>query len=143
MDIPLKEARKLGVVNPYIRNSVLSAILDGSRYVNVSSDEYWNAVAQYNLHEEEKKALKQCAKLNDRGIAHEKAGKIKSAIKVYEQNILSEYPAHHSYKRLMVLYHKAKDYENEERVILRALYMFGNFPEYVDRLSKLISKLKK
>lgn len=37
----------------------------------------------------------------------------------------------------MVLYHKAKDYENEGRVIHKALEVFGSYREYEDRLNKL------
>lgn len=142
MNILLKEAKKLGLVDSCIRDRVLSAILNGSKFVDVSPYEYQQAIIQYNKHKEQEKALSQCSKRNNRGISFEKAGKIKSAIRVYEENIKEGYPAHHSYKRLMVLYHKAKDYENEERVIYRALEVFGNYPEYSARLSK-VSKLIK
>ena len=42
----------------------------------------------------------------------------------------------------MVLYHKAKDYDNEERVIYKALEVFGTYPEYENRLDKLSKHLK-
>lgn len=142
MNIPIKEARKFGSEDSIIRDRVLSAILNGSKFVDFTPHEYQQAIIQYNRYKEQEKALSQCSKRNTRGIAFEKAGKIKSAIRVYEENIKEGFPAHHSYKRLMVLYHKAKDYENEERAIYRALEVFGSYPEYNDRLAK-VSKLIK
>lgn len=142
MNIPLKEAKKIGLADSIIRDRVLSAILNGSKFVDFTPYEYQQSIVQYNKYKEQEKALIQCSKRNSRGISFEKAGKIKSAIRVYEENIADGFPAHHSYKRLMVLYHKAKDYENEERVIYRALDVFGNYPEYNERLTK-VSKLIK
>ena len=62
------------------------------------------------------------------------------AIKTYEKNIESDFPAHHSHKRLMVLYRKNKDYENELRVIKRAVEVFSPISqekEYIERLEKV------
>lgn len=84
------------------------------------------------------KELMLCAKLNNKGIAYENDGNIKQAIKTYEKNIESNYPAHHSFKRLMVLYRKSKDFDNEMRVIERALLVFPNESEYEQRLDKVI-----
>jgi tetratricopeptide (TPR) repeat protein len=84
------------------------------------------------------KKLHKCAELNNKGIEYEKNGELKLAIKTYEKNIITDcYPAHHSFKRLMVLYRKEKDYENEHRVILRALEVFPDWQEYIDRLHKV------
>lgn len=137
MNIPLKEAKKLGIVDNIIRDLTLSAILDGKKFIETSPYDYQLATVKYNEYKEQEKKLSQCAKRNNKGITFEKAGKIKSAIRVYEENITDGYPAHHSYKRLMILYHKQKDYENEIRVIERALEVFGNYPEYNDRLIKV------
>jgi len=136
MDITLKQAEKLRshLPNPDI---LIDAILSGKKTFSINEYEYQLVVNRYSQYMEEKKALSECANLNNKGVALEKAGKIKAAIKIYEKNIENGYPAHHSYKRLMVLYHKAKDYENEKRVIMKALEVFIDYPEYVDRLSKL------
>ena len=142
MNIPLKKASKLGIVDNIIHDLTLSAILDGKKFVEMSPYEYELAIMKYKEYKEREKKLSQCAKRNNNGIAFEKAGKIKSAIRVYEENITDGYPAHHSYKRLMILYHRAKDYENEQRVIYRALEVFGDYPEYNERLIK-VSKLIK
>lgn len=82
------------------------------------------------------KKLKQCAALNNRGIAFEKEGKVKSAINCYEKNIESDYPARHSYDRLLVLYRKAKDIDNEIRVCELSTIIFPDDEKYKDRLEK-------
>lgn len=64
-------------------------------------------------------------------------GKIEDAIATYETNISLGYSAHHAYKRLMILYRKQKDYDNERRVILRALEVFPAETEYLERLGKV------
>lgn len=79
-----------------------------------------------------------CAMLNNKGITYEKDGNIKQAIKTYEKNIESNVPARHSFKRLMVLYRRNKDYDNEIRVIERALEVFPDEGEYEQRLDKAI-----
>jgi hypothetical protein len=66
------------------------------------------------------------AELNNKGIQLEKDGDIQGAIQVYEENIRLEYPATHSYERLMVLYRKNKDVQNEKRVIEIAIKVFSN-----------------
>lgn len=118
-------------------NNLLSLMLDGGKYVNVSSEILQELQKRKEIQKEEQRKLKKTAMLNNKGIEYEKQGKIKRAILCYETNISIGYPAHHSYKRLMVLYRKAKDYVNEERVILRALDIFNDFPEYTERLIKL------
>lgn len=74
--------------------------------------------------EEKNRILSLTSYLNNKGIALEKEGKIEEAIKIYEENIKLEYPATHSYNRLMVLYRKQKDKENEIRVIKIAICVF-------------------
>lgn len=54
----------------------------------------------------------------------EKEGMIDEAITVYEKSILSKIPATVPYDRLMILYRKKKDYENEIRVIKDAISVF-------------------
>lgn len=54
----------------------------------------------------------------------EKEGMINEAIAVYEKSILSKIPATVPYDRLMILYRKKKDYENEIRVIKDAISVF-------------------
>lgn len=69
-------------------------------------------------------ALGQTASSNNQGIQLEKNNRIEDAIKVYEDNIKLEYPATHSYERLMILYRKRKEYDKEIKVIERAIDVF-------------------
>lgn len=90
--------------------------------------------------------LNKTAELNNKGIAYEKSGNISQAIKTYEECIALGYDAPHAYDRLMILYRKAKDYNNEIRVIKRALETF-EYPtlvkKYKDRLEKATTLSKK
>lgn len=81
--------------------------------------------------------------LNNRGIELEKAGEIAAAISIYEECIKLRYPATHAYYRLMVLYRKAKDVANEERVIRVAIDVFPNEGKYKERLTRLLSRVTK
>lgn len=68
--------------------------------------------------------LSRTAGANNEGKELEKEGKIQEAIAVYEENIKLEYPATHSYDRLMILYRKLKQKEDEIRVIKKAIEVF-------------------
>ncbi|KAF5072837.1 hypothetical protein DSECCO2_197250 [anaerobic digester metagenome] len=70
-------------------------------------------------------ALRRTAQLNNEGMKCEKDGDIDSAIRIYEENIKFEYPASHSYDRLMILYRKRKDYDSEIRVINAAISAYN------------------
>ena len=54
----------------------------------------------------------------------EKEGMINEAIAVYEKAIIPQLPATHPYDRLMILYRKKKDYDNEIRIIKIAISVF-------------------
>lgn len=92
--------------------------------------------------------LNACAEANNKGTALEKAGDIAQAIQVYESNIGEGcYPAAHAFDRLMILYRKSKDYENEIRVIQRAIKVLcRKYPQlregYKTRLEKARVLLK-
>lgn len=58
------------------------------------------------------------------GIDLEKEGMINEAIAVYEKAIIPQLPATHPYDRLMILYRKKKDYDNEVRIIKIAIGVF-------------------
>lgn len=137
MRIPINKAKELFLAYSAIQETVLDAILSGDKFVELPEWEYQLAQLEFSKCKAEKDSLEKCAKRNNKGLEYEKDGKIKLVIKQYEANISDGYPAHHSYKRLMVIYHKQKDLENEIRVIKRALEVFPNFPEYQKRLDKL------
>lgn len=58
------------------------------------------------------------------GIDLEKEKMIDESISVYEKAIVSQLPVTHPYNRLMILYRKKKDYENEIRIINIAIRVF-------------------
>lgn len=141
MKITIKEAQKLAKYCPAIQNEVLAAIVNADKYIELNQYDYQLALNKYNEQKKEKSELSTCTRLNNNGIKAEKDGRISHAIRLYETNIMNGYPVHHSYKRLMVLYHKQKDYLNEIRVVKRALEIFPYFPEYIQRLDKLKTKI--
>lgn len=75
--------------------------------------------------------------LNNKGMQQEKDGQIDDAIATYEDCIKIGYPAHHAYKRLMVLYSKKGDKENELRVAKLAVDKFPDEIEYQKRMIRL------
>lgn len=46
------------------------------------------------------------------------------AIKLYEENIREDYADEFAFERLMIIYRKQKDYEDELRVINRGIWVF-------------------
>lgn len=84
----------------------------------------------------EERRLQTCCLTNNNGIALEKAGDIDAAIAEYEENIKGGYRALHSYNRLMVLYRKRKDYDNEIRVIDYSIGVFIGDNRYDGEIAK-------
>ncbi|MFR9603514.1 MAG: hypothetical protein SNG02_06550 [Rikenellaceae bacterium] len=68
--------------------------------------------------------LHQTAGLNNLGIELEQRGDTNGAIRVYEDNIALEYPATHSFDRLLILYRNIRGSENEARVARKAIEVF-------------------
>lgn len=91
---------------------------------------------KYEITKRRDEALQKCADLNNKGIAFEKAGDIDEAIKCYEENIADGCKGHHSYSRLVIIYRKQKKYDDEIRVINRAIEIFGDDEYYKKRLQK-------
>lgn len=116
------------------------ASLKGYKNIVVKTVDYEEALAYQMEKRREKKLSSATVSLNNYAIELEKCGEIDGAIATYEENIKLRYPAHHSYKRLMVLYRKRKDKENEIRIINIALEVFPNNEEYRERLEKLLQK---
>lgn len=121
-------------------NESRKAQFRGFRNIVVKEADYTEALVYQAESRRQTQLLADTAEMNNHAIELEKRGEIDGAIMTYEENIKLRYPAHHSYKRLMVLYRKRKDYDNEVRVIRIALEVFPGFPEYVARLEKLLAK---
>lgn len=127
----------IAVIDTNLLSEMNNATMSGCSKMFVHKDTLEVMENKLKAHKEKNKKLSQCASLNNKGMAYEEEGKISLAIKTYEKNIQSDCPAHHSFKRLMILYRKNKDYENERRVILRSLEVFPGCQEYIDRLNKV------
>jgi len=65
---------------------------------------------------------------NIKGMFHEKnkEGNINIAIELYEKNIAENFDGNHPYDRLSIIYRRRKDYENEIRVLRKAIEVFNN-----------------
>ena len=114
----------------------------GYRNVTMSTFYIEELDKRLTVKEQREKLLKQCAERNTRGQELEKEGKITQAIAIYEKNIEGEcYPATHSFDRLMILYRKQQDYDNEIRVINRAIEVLcPRYPNLKDRYEKRLQK---
>jgi tetratricopeptide (TPR) repeat protein len=119
------------------------SILNGCDHLWLNENRLFSLDSRLKSHQEKENTLQNVASLNNKGIALEKASKIDEAISVYEKNIKSNYPAAHSYDRLMILYKKDKRYFDELRVIKSALQVFKNDTKYQDRLTKTLERIKK
>lgn len=76
-----------------------------------------------------------------KGESLEKEGNIEEAITAFEEAITHKYfHCTTPFYRLMVLYRKRKDLENEIRVIKAALEIFPHEEKYRERLEKLLRK---
>lgn len=111
---------------------------EGYNYFVLLKSDYKHIEERHNKLVEDERKLYKTAELNSEGKNFEKEGNINEAIKCYEENIKLGYPASHSYERLMVLYRKLKDPENEKRIIKIAIDIFsGKKEDYKKRLEKL------
>lgn len=144
--VSLAELEQYRTVMPISMVSrISSAILKGENEIPVKPSQLSALREKLAKYAEQQRLMAQCVELNNRGIAYEQADNIEAAIQVYEQNIAAGYPAHHAFKRLLVLYRKAKDYKNELRVAQRACRVFPATQRqaYIDRRDKVKELLNK
>lgn len=87
------------------------------KHLNKSRKKEFKEIAQQEVLNENSRLIKL-------GIDLEKEGMINEAIAVYEKAIIPQLPATHPYDRLMILYRKKKDYDNEIRIIKIAISVF-------------------
>lgn len=118
-------------------------LFDNKKFAKVSKSIIKELDDALVIEEYKRNRLNKCAERNNKGIELENEGKINEAIEIYEQNISGDcYPASHSFDRLIILYHKMNDIENERRVIHKALEVLGskshdNYLKYQGRLNSL------
>ncbi|WP_353122987.1 tetratricopeptide repeat protein [Dysgonomonas capnocytophagoides] len=112
--------------------------------IKVSSSEFSAMLKKKNDYDKFSNSLSETANNNNIGIAFEKSGNIDSAIEAYERKLNIAYPALHSYERLMVLYRKEKRYDDEIRVIEKAINDFPikSHKVYIDKWKERLSKAK-
>lgn len=116
---------------------ISKAILAGETMVQVPLKAYMALPDKLAKQKAQEEALRKCAELNNEGMACERLGDITGAVAAYEANIQLHYPAHHAYKRLLVLYRKQKDYKNELRIAQAACRVFPKEQQYKDRREKI------
>lgn len=118
-------------------------LLDESKWFTVKTTVLKEWEKKLAAYKDDEKNLHQTVTNNNDGIAFEKQGDIASAIEVYENNLRIEYPASHSYNRLMIIYHKEKRYEDEARVIKKAIEIFSSDSRYNKDVAKWQERLNK
>lgn len=142
--VTLAELEQFRPVLPVaIVKRITSAILKGEDKVPVLAKQFTTFRAKLAAHNEQQQRLAQYAELNNKGMECERWGDIAGAIQAYEENVQLGYPAHHAYKRLLVLYRKAKDYKNELRIAQRACRVFPKDESYKQRREKAKELLSK
>lgn len=109
----------------------------GKKYIVVKKKKWQEAVAEMTMRKEKEREEALTASINNEGIALEKDGNEDEAILVYEKNITRKCTARHSYDRLLVLYRKRKDVENELRIAKLANSIFPGEKKYKLRLEGL------
>ena len=126
----------------FMDDDIFFAMEDNEGYITLTKEQFDNMHTRKQEYEQRQEKLFKTAELNNIGMEQEKTGNIEQAIATYEECIKIGYPASHAYDRLLVIYRKRKDYDNEERVCKLAIEAFKTETKYQDRLSK-IESLKK
>lgn len=118
-------------------------LLDESKWFTVKTTVLKEWEKKLAAYKNDEKNLHQTTTNNNEGIAFEKQGDIASAIEVYENNLRIGYLASHSYNRLMIIYHREKRYEDEVRVIKKAIEVFSSDSRYNKDVAKWQERLNK
>lgn len=130
-------------VPPQIRDAITASMIKGQDLIQISTDTLNEIEKRANMHRAEEQRLQICVIRNNNGIELERGGKIDEAIKVYEENIADGYPTMHSYTRLMIIYRRLKDYDNEQRVIHRAIEVYEKAGLATDDVGKWKLRMEK
>lgn len=119
-------------------------------FIYVDKSEYENWLKEFNENESYEQLIHMTAKLNYEGKAAEANKDYDSAIKIYESNVALGGIATHQYERLMILYRKKKDYQNEIKTIDRYIEIFmkenerrakiakERYPDMADRIDEAL-----
>lgn len=123
-----------------IRDKMDDAIFRGEEYMEIPDYILRKIEETTAKRKTEYKRLNECCARNNNGIALEKAGHVEAAIAEYEENIKGGYRALHSYNRLMILYRKRKDYDNEIRVIDNSIEVFSGDDRFNREIDKWLER---
>jgi tetratricopeptide (TPR) repeat protein len=110
--------------NDFYFERMLSAIMLGKDKISMPDNDYAEACEFIQKEEQQRELLNKTVELNNTGKEYEKQGDIEKAIATYEECVALGYPAIHSYERLMIIYRKTFDYDNEIRIIKLAIKVF-------------------
>lgn len=119
-----------------INKMITKATLSGEQYIVVSSSDVESIEQNVKNYKAAEYHLHICCARNNNGIACEKGGDIDGAIRNYEENIEDNTTTLHPYERLMVLYRRRQDYDNELRVIDCSIELFeqlAGYDKYVEK----------
>lgn len=139
--------KQLSYYSNYLKDELyvdyLMASSDSS-LIKISEQQFEAILKEKNDSERLSRTLNETANNNNIGIAFEKQGDTYRAIEAYERNLDIAYPALHSYERLMILYRKEKRYDDEIRVIEKAINDFPikSHKVYIDKWKDRLSKAK-
>lgn len=122
---------------PDVVNQVSDAILKGYNNIVIPKELYIKAKEDRKQTKELSWKISRTAELNNIGIAAEKEGRIEDAIAAYEENIAIGYTAFHSYDRLITIYRKLGRKEDERRVVVRKMEVFGWDKETENQIKKI------
>lgn len=120
--------------------TISEAEFEGKEEVSIPTTRLQEIETAFKADKERSESISRCAERNNKGMQLEKSGDIEGAIAMYEANISDTYPATHSYDRLIVLYRRKKDYNNELRVTESAIDKFSSLN--CDRYTKDITRWK-
>lgn len=120
--------------------TISEAEFEGKKEIAIPTTRLQEIETAFKADKELSESISRCAERNNKGMQLEKSGDIEGAIATYEANISDTYPATHSYDRLIVLYRRKKDYNNELRVIESAIGKFSSLN--CDRYTKDITRWK-
>lgn len=139
VDIDTFFERYKGVMDWDMLSAINAKTINGEKYMIIGRAYLHELDVRLKDKEVEKRVIEKVAENNNRGSDCEKRGEIDEAIKIYEGNL--SYPACHSFDRLMVLYRKKQMYEDEIRVIKKAIEVLC--PRYPDLMAQYEQRLLK
>lgn len=114
----------LPVISESQADLIEDVILGIREFIVLPDEEIAELDRKLEAHDSFNKMIFETARLNNEGIVFERNGEIEKAIEVYEEAILIGYSATHAYDRLMIIYRRLKRYDDEIRVIYRAIEVF-------------------